>query len=184
MTKNKQKPALQVTHLSIRVDSHNVSADVAMNIFLKVNSHADVPPDGLVFEHTTNIVIKGTCIAPTSRESELFEISIHGDESPSMETRIKDIQERDEKYSPIYRQERGKRVPVYRQIPGIAVLDRRRDGGIWHVWVGVNPRLVTDMLILLGRTQPLYIAIDETKADRRRWVQGLALQTTDPSKEE
>lgn len=184
MPQRKQKTPLKSVRLVIRVDSYEVSADASPNIFLKVGRASDTSRDSLVFEYRTSLEIAGTCISPPKRNGEKFELSVHSDESSFLRLTLKDIQERDEHHSPIFREHRGKREPVYRQIPGIATIARRRETGAWHAWMGIDPRLVTDMLIILGRSAPTYLAIYESMVDRQRWVESLSLRTSDPTSQE
>jgi hypothetical protein len=180
--KRKGRPSRSV-RLAIRIDSHDVSADAGTSLYLRASNIA-APPDSLVFDYRTNLEIAGTCIGPSVRAGEKFEISIHSDACADRQLMLKDIQEQDDRYAPVFRQHRGAQVPVYRQIPGIATIARRRDTGAWHAWIGVDPRLVTDMLMILGRSAAVYLAIYESMVDRQRWIATLSLQTRDPTTEE
>ena len=42
---------------------------------------------------------------------------------------------------------------------------------------------MTDMLVILAAGRQTYLALYETKADRRRWLKNLTLQMSDPTKE-
>ena len=44
---------------------------------------------------------------------------------------------------------------------------------LWTAWVSVAVRLVSDMLVLLGAKRDVYLAIDERKVGRVRWVDGV-----------
>jgi hypothetical protein len=71
---------------------------------------------------------------------------------------------------------------VYRKPPGLGVLEKRGERA-WTGRVNVEARLVSDMLVLLMSGRPLFLAIDERKDGRTRWIDGITLQTTDPAEE-
>jgi hypothetical protein len=50
-------------------------------------------------------------------------------------------------------------------------------------WVFLDPRLVTDMLMILVSGRATYLSLHEKRADRRRWLTDVSLQTADPSAE-
>ena len=89
----------------------------------------------------------------------------------------------DEYRAPRYREYRGKRVPIYAPPKGIATLDKIHGEPRWHSAIFVSPRFITDLLILLGHTRNLFVAIHERKLERQRWIQSVGLQTTDPAEE-
>ena len=72
---------------------------------------------------------------------------------------------------------------MYRQVLGFGLIDKVRGEAAWSGWANVAPRLVTDMLTLLGMRRDLYMAIEERKVGRARWVDGIGLQTTDPAED-
>jgi hypothetical protein len=72
---------------------------------------------------------------------------------------------------------------VYELPNGIGPPERVRGTKDWTGWCWVSPRTVSDMLALLPNVQPLYISIHERKIGRKRWINGLTLQTTDPAEE-
>lgn len=72
---------------------------------------------------------------------------------------------------------------MLRAPPGLGVLDKVRGEPGWTAWLNVAARLVSDMLVLLASRQGLYLAIQERKIGRTRWVDGIGLQTTDPAED-
>jgi hypothetical protein len=84
----------------------------------------------------------------------------------------------------MYRITRGLRVPVLNLPPGVTTIDRRRSDNVWAAAVFVEPRLVTDMLLILAGSRQTYLSLYEKKADRRRWVTNVTLQSSDPTAEE
>jgi len=72
---------------------------------------------------------------------------------------------------------------VFKDPNGFALLEKIRGEATWTTWLNLAPRLVTDMLVLLGQQRPIYLAIQERKIKRTRWVQSITLQTTDPAEE-
>lgn len=180
-----RKAQVQHTHLAIKVESYEVSSDVSVNFNLRTFPLHFADDDDPVLEYVTALDISGVCIAPEARAGDAYEISIRGDEGRRSEKllTLKDLQDRDEDRVPIYKTYRGENYPVYRDIPGIATLNKTRGENRWDAWIQVAPRLVSDMLALLPTGRPLYLAIHERKLDRKRWIESISLQTTDPAEE-
>jgi hypothetical protein len=83
----------------------------------------------------------------------------------------------------MYQKTRGNLYPVYDRPSGLGLIERQRGDDVWAGWVFVDPKVVTNMLIILGQKQQSYIAINERKIGRHRWIWHLSLQTTDPAAE-
>jgi hypothetical protein len=66
---------------------------------------------------------------------------------------------------------------------GLTTIEHRRGDHVWAAWVFVDPRLVTDMLMILISGRSTYLSLYEKKADRRRWITDVSLQTSDPAAE-
>ncbi len=131
------------------------------------------------------MVLIGTATYPSDRTGECFELTIRGDDSPATRVglRLRDMQLRDDNRVPQYREYRGQTLPVYRPVPGIASVRRVGKTSPWTAWINLAPRLVSDMLALLGFSGHLYLAILECKHSRERWIRRLSLQTRDPASE-
>jgi hypothetical protein len=138
-----------------------------------------------VYKYIARLTIVGTVTYPEDRAGQRFEITVYGDESPSRHVfpTLKDLQEQGEYGQPPYREYRGRSLPVLRKPPGLGLLDRVRGEPRWNAWLNVAARLVSDMLVLLGTKRVLYLAIEERKVGRTRWVDGICLQTTDPAED-
>jgi hypothetical protein len=96
--------------------------------------------------------ISGTCKYPDKRAGDSYHLTLYGDASPSrgIYAKLKDAQLRDKYGAPKYRTYRGRDIPVYDAPKGLAVLDKVRGKSEWTAWITVTPRLVSDMLGLLG----------------------------------
>jgi hypothetical protein len=140
-------------------------------------------PDDFVFECSTELVIRGVACYPAERADERYEITLRAKDPRGLRLRLKDIQARDEHHVPVYRQYRGNHFPVYEPPPGLSTIERRRADGTWQAFLFVEPTLATDMLILLGQNRQLYLSIHELKADRRRWLRSISLQSSNPADE-
>ena len=179
--------------LAIRVDSLEVSANAGTSFYLRA-SNIDAPPDSLVFDYSTNLEIVGTCIGPTARAGDTFWISIHSDESSHRRLKLQDIQEQDDRHAPISGMIAAREslsTAKFLGSPRLRVAARpayraaiKLAGRTWNAWIPLVTRLVTDMLIILGRTIPVYFAIHESMIDRQRWIDTLSLQTRDPITED
>ena len=187
MPKRKRRAKTQPTYtlLAIRVDRYDVETAVTVNHYLEQPQYAfrERPDDYPVFEYTTRLTIAGISTYPDERANENYALVLHGDDAPSTNVHLKlsDVHEMDEYRTPRYRTFRGREIPVFRSIPGLGLLNKA--GSEWNAWVTVAPRLVADMLVLLGTGRQLYLSVDERKEQRVRWIRRLSLQTTDPAAE-
>lgn len=84
---------------------------------------------------------------------------------------------------PKYRAYRGKQIPVYAPPKGMGTLEKERGQPRWHGAVWAQPRYVNDLLVLLDHNQQLYLSIHERKIERKRWIQSITVQTSDPAEE-
>jgi hypothetical protein len=187
MTRKKEgKPGPSYAQLAVRLERYDIEAGVDVNFLLEhpelALHDADNDP---VFGHTTQLVLTGTATYPTDRAGECFELTIRGDEGPSTRVglTLHDMHMLDNNRVPRYREYRGQTFPVYRSVPGIASMSRARKTSPWTAWIILAPRLVSDMLALLGMRGRLYLAILESKQGRERWIRQLSLQTRDPANE-
>ena len=71
-------------------------------------------------------------------------------------------------------------MPVYRRPLGIATLEKARGERRWTTCAFLPQATGDAMRQLMYATRPLYLAVHERKADRKRWAQSLSLQTRMP----
>lgn len=173
----------QHAFLAIRVSAYEARTEAGLNISLVGGRPFDDDPEDFVFAFGTQVVINGVSTYPAERAGENFEITLRASDGSSWRPRLKDIHTRDEHQSPVYRKYRGEHYAVYKPPPGLGTLERRRTDKTWQCYLPVEPKLTTDMLILLTQSRQLYVYIHEKKSDRRRWIQSISLQTTDPAEE-
>lgn len=179
-------PKVTHTQLGVKVDRYEACVEARINIDAKDPRYAFQLDDrDPVYQYVTRVKIHGVGTYPDDRIGHAFEITVLGDESPSRRVfpTIKDLQERGEYGQPLYREYRGRSLPVLRPPPGLGLLSKVRGEAAWTAWVNVAARLVSDMLVLLGSTKGLYLCIHERKTGRDRWIDSLGLQTTDPAEE-
>jgi len=77
----------------------------------------------------------------------------------------------------------GGQFPVYHPPAGLATIERRHNDRVWQGCLFVDARFTTDMLILLGQTKQVYLSVHELKAERRRWIRSISLESTNPAEE-
>jgi hypothetical protein len=184
MAKRKVKPAEPQIPLFARVESYDVRSTVGFNIHLLGRWRDDLPDDTEVFESTTVLIVRGVLYEPTLRSGEHVELTLYGERASRSTLRIKDIHARDKDESHMYRIVRGLHVPVLNLPTGVTTIERRRSENIWAAWVFVEPRSVTDMLLVLATGRQTHLSLYEKKVDRRRWLTDVTLQTSDPVAEE
>jgi hypothetical protein len=184
--KKKTQAEHEHTHLSLRIEDFKVRATAGINHYAHSPQYAwrDTDEEPL-YEFGTNVEIKAVCTNPDSRAGQPYEITIYseGNQESYLYYKLKDVQAVDEHRSPQYRTYRGKQVPIYRAPLGMGSLQKERGGTRWQGSIFAQPRYVTDVLILLGHQRQLYLAIHERKVARDRWIQSIAVQTTDPAEE-
>jgi hypothetical protein len=176
----------EYTHLAIRIERYEAEADASINHDVYYPQHAfNLDDRDPVFRFITRIVIFGKATYPDERAGDAYELTVYGDDAPSryLQAKLEDIQVRDERRVPQYRTYRGTQVPVYKAPNGLGLLQKERGEARWTAWINVLPRLVSDMLTLLGTDRALYVALQERKQGRDRWVRSLSLQTTDPAEQ-
>lgn len=182
--KVRRKPEPVYTHLAVRLDRYDIDAGVGVSYLLERPDLAfHDADDDPVFEHVTRLVLTGSATYPPERAGELFELTIRGDDGPSTRVglKLREMQLRDENRVPRYREYRGQSYPIYRPVPGIAYMSRGGKELPWTAWINLAPRLVSDMLVLLGMGERLYLAVLESRQGRDRWIRQLALQTINPA---
>lgn len=178
-----KQPKPTYSRIGVKVEKYDARVEAEISIEAKDPKYAiDLDDRDPVYKYITRLTIVGTATYPEDRAGQRFEVTVYGDESPSRRVfaTLKDIHERGEYGQPLYRQYRGQDLPVFRKPPGLGLLDKVRGEPRWTAWLNVAARLVSDMLVLLGTKRDLYLAIDERKVGRVRWVDGIGLQTTDP----
>ncbi|TJW88257.1 MAG: hypothetical protein E5V92_06150 [Mesorhizobium sp.] len=185
-TKRQKTVEEEHTHLAIRVERWDASVEAAINYNVYVpesawNSDADDP----LYRFTEQLTVGGKSIYPEERAGDTYEVTIYSNNLYSGDIRatLKDVQARDERGSPKYRQYRGRQIPIYIPPPGMGLIDKVRGEPRWTVWLRVSPRFTTEALALLRDERSLFLAVHELKKGRRRWVQNLSLQTTDPAEQ-
>jgi hypothetical protein len=141
--------------------------------------------DDPLFEFETHVELKALCSAPNTSAGETYNLTIYSDvnSESAIYWKLKDVQVVDEHRVPQYRTYRGKRLPIYRPPNGIGTLEKQRGARHWNGTMWAQPRYLSDVLILLGSHRQLYLAIHEKKIERQRWIQSVAIQTTDPAED-
>ncbi len=182
--KNVPKPT--ITRLGVLVESSDVRVEADINYDAKLPQYAiRLNEQDPVYKYVTRLVLRGAVTYPPERAGDRYEVSISGDDSPSKEVSptLRQLQERDEHGSPKYREYRGGHIPVYKPVAGFGLVDKVRGEPAWSGWINIQGRLVSDMLVLLSSGRRLYLAIEERRLGRTRWIDGVGLQTTDPADE-
>jgi len=181
MSKRKRKPTETHTSLAAQVDSFDVRSSVGFNVFLLGRIRNDIEEDAEVFDSTTQLIIRGVFSEPKDRSGERVELTLYGERTGRTTMRVKDVHSRDKNGSRLYRTYRGESVPVLDLPTGVTTIQRRRDDHVWNACIFVEPRLVTDMLVILAAGRSTFLSLYEKMADRERWITSVSLQTADPA---
>lgn len=181
-----KQPKPTYSRIGVKVESYDARVEADINIDAKDPKYAiNLDDRDPVYKYVTRLTIVGMATYPEDRAGQRFKVTGYSDESPSrhMFPTLKDLHERGEYGQPLYRKYRGVDLPVFRKPPGLGLIEKVRGEPVWTAWLNVAARLVSDMLMLLGTRRDLYLAIEERKIDRTRWVDGIGLQTTDPAED-
>lgn len=170
--------------ITIKVNDYSIRADAGINASLLGSPLFFENGEKPIHEFETKLEISGLCTDPVDRAGHRFEISMYGAASIDQRTpKIKDLRERNKDGDYRYRTYRGREYPVYAPPRPIAYINKDRGKNRWITWLWVPPRMVTDSLIILSGSKPVYISLHEIKEGRKRRIQNLAVQTTDPTEE-
>jgi hypothetical protein len=181
----KPKDEAQHTFISIRVTHFDVSSRASINYRVENPKYAFGPlcQEDLVFNHITSLKVCGEPAEPSNRGTR-YELSINTEYGPYKRVNLTlgDIQARNKHGTPMYREYRGRTIPVVEPVSGISLLNRNREG-VWTTYINVVPRLVSDMLAILNTGRPTWVSLHEVKTGRVRWIRDISIQTTDPAEE-
>ena len=183
---SRKKPEEEYTDFGIRVERYEAEADASINLDAYYPQHAiNLDDRDPLYRFITRLTITGKGIYPEDRAGDIYELTVYGDDAPSryLNATLEDAHARDEHGTRQYRTYRGAQVPVYKLPHGLGLLQKERGEARWTAWVNVLPRMVSDMLTLLGSGKTLYIALQERKQDRMRFVRSFSVQTTEPANE-
>jgi hypothetical protein len=151
LTRRQPNPAQKHTHLAIRVETYTASATAGINPALYGNNPKDIVGDEVILESSMGLEVRGVCTYPPTRADQTYEITIHAEKAARAALRVKDIHRRDENNIPQYRKIRGNLYPVYDLPAGLGMIERRRSDGVWGGWAFVEPKILNNMLVLLGQ---------------------------------
>ena len=190
MPRNKKRRTAKQTEqhsfLTAKVESCDISAEAAINSAIYSPDTAWLDDDGdLLYQFTAMLTLEGRFEASDERTGHGLDLTIYGNDAPSrsLSETLSDVQERDAHGSRQYRKYRGRDIPVYRAVHGLATMDKLRGEQRWHCWLQAPTRFVHDLLAILDQERVHWLAIHEVKVNRQRWVRRISLQTTDPSEE-
>jgi hypothetical protein len=181
-----RKPTEEYTHLGIQLDDYKVRAEAEINHLAYGPEYAWRDPDEEpLYEFETHLELFGVCVYPEERAGDRYALMIYSELNPESRIywKLQDIQEVDEFRARKYRTYRGKEIPVYLPPKGMGTLEKERGEPAWHGTIWAQPRYVNDLLVVLGHERQLYLAINERKIERQRWIRGISVQTTDPAEE-
>lgn len=174
------------TLIMIRVEGYEAHVDAGINSAVYAPQYAwDLDDDDPLYKFSARLEITGTSLYPEKRAGEKYELIVYGDDARSrrLDTRLKDMQARDQHGVPQYRSFRGRQLPVYKPLLGMGLIDKIRAEPRWTAWFHAKPGFISDALALLVQKRDLYLTISECKIKRARWLRGVSLQTSDPREE-
>jgi hypothetical protein len=182
--KRRKKKEPDYAIIAIEVEDNSVGADAGINSSLLGSPRFIDDEEETVHEFQTNQEITGLCTDPEDRAGHRFDIHMYSAPDIKQRTpRIKDLRDRNKEGDYRYRAYRGRQYPVYAPPPPVVYIDNVRGENRWLTWAWVTLRMVTDSLILLNGNKQVYVSLHEVKESRKRLIQNLTVQTTDPAEE-
>jgi hypothetical protein len=130
-TKGKRRTEEVHSQLAIRVERYGVCVNASINHEVYAPQYAwRLNDDDPIYKFTTQLTITGISIYPKGRAGDIYELTIYGDDAPSLRhnATLRDAQARDERGSPQYRAYRGRQIPVYDCPKGLGLLHKVRGG--------------------------------------------------------
>lgn len=183
--KNKIQQGLH-SFLVARVEQYDIDLDYSVNHSVYQPEYAIVlDDDEPLFKNTSHLTLTGRIVEPKDRFNHKLTLYLMGGESPSSRNNstLKDAQSRGKYGEPQYRTYRGREIPIYDPPNGLARLRKVTGEAEWISFMWVPSLLISDMLVLLGQKEGLFVTLNEWKAERKRWVRAIGLKSTDPLEE-
>ena len=142
--------------------------------------------DTRIYRFDATLELEGDVTHPKARAGERYRIVVYGRERAAhdFDVTLARCHARDEQGRLRYRTVRGQSAPDYTPPPGIGPLKKMRGTGRRKGVVWVPNTFFSQMLTLTIATKPLYLQIGERRAERTRWITGLALMTEEPETDE
>lgn len=180
-----KKKEAEYTFLAIAVDSFEAGTDARVNLSLRGMSRYLIDEEEPVYTFHTGLDISGVCTYPDERAGDRYDISLRSSTATPRDLRlkIKDLQKRDKEGFHVFKKYKDGHVPVYNDPHPLAYLEKVRGEPRWNLWMQVAPEMVSDSLSLLSGEKAVHVALHERKENRRRRIQSLSVQTTDPAEE-
>lgn len=174
----RKKAVEQYLSLTIRVE--DFSGELSAGINYEATDHRDRHEKTHVYRFGSTIRFQGSCIYPTEGDS--YDITVHSAEPGSklIDAQLHDFHLRDEGGAPRYSRQRGIEVPLYQIPAGLGLLEKVRGKARWHGWIWVPEEIASQTLTLAASGKQLFVEILECKVGRKRWINHLTVQTTDP----
>lgn len=179
----KRNNSPKYTFLTITVDDYKVRITTGPNSQILGSTRYVKDDDEHAIVSNTVLELKGLCTDPEDRAGERYEITLLGGSSDTgiLGQKIKDLHRKSKDGFHEYRQYRGRNYPVYEDPPELGLVEKVRGESRWIAWASVHQQMITDALILLSGNRPIYASINEKKFERKRWVQSISVQSTDPA---
>jgi len=173
------------TYTLLGINVSGFTAHIDASVSYRVRDPRHYAEDAKVYEFASSLEVEGACTYPEERAGDSCRLTVYGCEPRTGEfaLTLADCHTRDDRGLPKYRKRGVRQVPVYAVPKGIGLLDRQRGNRTWSGTAWVSPQLLTDMLAVLPHVRPLYLAIQELRVERTRWIVRMTLQTTDPATE-
>lgn len=183
MAHKKKKVVESYSFLNITVHRFEISIDAAVNYEVRDTNHLH---DGLkVFRFDSTLELYGTDTAQEKQAADNYRITMHGKQidDAGLNLKLNDRRMLDEKGMPVYRNRRGCQVPVYDIPDGIGLLEKERGKNIWNGWIWIPQESITQMITLLSSQKQSYLSVHEHRINRKRWINGISIQTSNPLEE-
>ena len=168
------KPAVEHEYIAVTIDKYEISTRAGINYeALDTKSQHD---DVRIYDFSTNIEIEGTIDYPDARKGHRQRLTIY---TGDFEDTLNDHHVLDKDGNDKYSNKRGGCKAMYDPPKWIGLMDKVRGELAWQGHVSVSPQSASNMLTLFSQPKQLYLAIDEFKENKYRFIRHVSLQTND-----
>lgn len=159
--------------------------DISAGINYEVRDRRDRTPFSRVYNFDSRVRLYCTCIDPDGSgkvgDEYSFAVLTGDSRAESLSRILKDYKAVDDSGTPVSRRVRGRDEPVYNEPKGVGFIEnynRHTDARPAYLWL--PPETISDMLAVLTTMDKLFVTVHQYKFERKRWIVGFTLQTTNP----
>jgi len=175
-----KKPVEEYCHSTVKISDFEASVTASIN--WEIHDKRRRSPDTNLYEFDSHLHLYGDYIYPDERIGHTCSITVSSRDPNNdlLNPTLDNFQVREDDGSRKYRKARGQLDPVYRIPKGMGLFGKTRGKNNWDGTIWVPQHIVAQMTVLLTSSRTLYIEMIDIKAERKRRLTHLSLQTSNP----